>query len=269
MSYYINAIASSENISCDIKELIPDATMRRRMSRWVKQGVATGMECLKKSIQLEQVDGIVTATGLGCLENSEKFLKNLLENDEDLLNPTPFIQSTFNTIGAQIGLLCRNHAYNMTFTNRGNSFESALLDAMLLLQEDSYHHILVGAIDYNIPSQIKIMDRMRLWQKAKPMEGAFFFLLSDVPLEHCLGRISCLSFLQEEGEMKMATVKREPIVINDSEIFKLEIESGVQAVASASALFTVLTNERTRYAGISVVNRVDKTQTVRTDIICC
>lgn len=269
MNYYINAIASSETISYDIKELIPDATMRRRMSRWVKQGVATGIECLKKNILTEQVDGIITATGLGCLENSEKFLKNLLENDEDLLNPTPFIQSTFNTIGAQIGLLCENHAYNMTFTNRGNSFESALLDAMLLLQEDSYHHILVGAIDYNIPSQLKIMDRMGLWQKAEPMEGAFFFLLSDVPLEHCLGRISCLSFLREGMEMNMTAVNREPAVINDSEIFKIEIEPGIQAIASASALFTALTNERTRYASISVVNRVDKNQIVRTEIICC
>lgn len=269
MNYYINAIASSETISSDIKELIPDTTMRRRMSKWVKQGVSTGIECLKNNIQSDLIDGIITATGLGCLENSEKFLKNVLENDEELLNPTPFIQSTFNTIGAQIGLLCKNHAYNMTFTNRGNSFESALLDAMLLLQEESYHHILVGAVDYNIPSQLKIMDRMGLWKKTVPTEGAFFFLISDIPLDHCLGRISRLSFIKEEMHMCILEDEKDKAPKHTSDIYSLEIESGILAINSASSLFAALTHERNHYSGISIVNKTSQNETTIIDVTCC
>lgn len=200
MSYYINAVAAADRLRTDIKELIPDAGMRRRMSKMVRMGVCAGMECLKDFGNSDEIDAIITATGLGCLEDSEKFLKNMVENAEQLLTPTPFIQSTFNTVGAQIGLLCKNHAYNMTYAHRGRSFESALLDAMLLLDEDDFRNVLVGAIDYTIPAQIKIMERMGFWREYQPGQGAFFFVLSNYPGEHCLGQVSIPEFLNEEPD---------------------------------------------------------------------
>ena len=112
----------------DYKDIITNATLRRRMSRIVKMGVACGLECMGE-LSPEKIQGIITATGLGCLTDTEKFLNNLLDNEERMLNPTPFIQSTFNTIGAQIALIHQIHAYNMTYVHRGLSFESALLDS--------------------------------------------------------------------------------------------------------------------------------------------
>ena len=50
-------------------------------------------------------DAIITGTGLGCLEDTEKFLTAMVTNKEEFLTPTSFIQSTHNTVSAQIALL--------------------------------------------------------------------------------------------------------------------------------------------------------------------
>ncbi len=192
---YINLAASDSTLTADIKALIPDAALRRRMSRIVKMGVSVGMACVQRCSQ--PIDAIITATGFGCLDDSEKFLRTLIENDESLLNPTPFIQSTFNTVGGQIGLLCKNHCYNMTYTHRGRSFESALLDAILLIQSGEAHCVLLGGFDNNTPSQLKIMERMGLWRHATAGEGAYFFILSDKPQPEALAQVFLPEFLSE------------------------------------------------------------------------
>ena len=105
MKLYVNCITSGAGLRRDIKELIPEMNLRRRMSRVVKSGVAAGIESLLEFGDRAAVEAVVTATGLGCIADSEKFLDSLIANEERMLNPTPFIQSTFNTVGAQIALL--------------------------------------------------------------------------------------------------------------------------------------------------------------------
>ena len=136
----------------------------------------------------EKIGGIITATGLGCLVDTEKFLNNLLDNEERMLNPTPFIQSTFNTIGAQIALIHQIHAYNMTYVHRGLSFESALLDAMMKIEEGS-ENILVGAMDEMTETSYIIQQRLGLLKGIEAGEGAQFFLLSREAGEHPLAEI--------------------------------------------------------------------------------
>ncbi|HKJ49248.1 MAG TPA: beta-ketoacyl synthase chain length factor, partial [Christiangramia sp.] len=63
------------------------------------------------------------------------------------LSPTSFIQSTHNTVGGQIALDLKCKGHNMTFTQNSVSFESALLDALLQMQEDGVRNILVGGVD--------------------------------------------------------------------------------------------------------------------------
>jgi hypothetical protein len=175
-------------ITPDYRHRIPDAALRRRMGRLVKAGVAAGLDCVEKS-GIGQPDAIITATGLGCLADTEQFLDALLNNREQLLNPTPFIRSTFNTVGAQIAVLLRNHGYNQTYVHRAFSFESALLDAMMLLNEGEARHVLLGAVDEITESARKIMER--LWrQKAYKMgESANFFLLSSEKQRHTCARL--------------------------------------------------------------------------------
>lgn len=171
----------------DYKLGIPDAGLRRRMSRMVKMGVVAAMECLKQGNPSE-IEAIITATGLGCLGDTEKFMNSILDNDERLLNPTAFIQSTFNTLGAQIALLCKNHHYNMTYVHRGLSFESALLDAQMMLDGDEAHEVLVGGVDELTDTGFRIMERMGFWRGHVAGEGAHFFVLGG-KTEDCLGKI--------------------------------------------------------------------------------
>lgn len=192
---YINRYALHDRLARPFAELVPAAAMRRRMSRFLRMGVSTAMECLLDSGRTPgEVDAIVTATGFGCLGDSEKFLRNMVEQQEELLNPTPFIQSTFNTLGAQIALLCGNRAYNMTYAHRGYSFESALLDVAMLLREGQAHHALIGAADEQTPAQHRIMERMGLWRNRTDGEGAAFLLLSATPDARCTARIAEVLF---------------------------------------------------------------------------
>lgn len=171
----------------DYKTLIPNPSLRRRMSRVVKMGVACAMDCLATH-ETNKVEAIITATGLGCLADTEKFMNNLLDNNEQLLNPTAFIQSTFNTVGAQIALLCKNHSYNVTYAHRGFSFESALLDSILRIYEGN-KNVLVGAFDEITPTSLDIQQRLCLYRYSKSGEGSQFFLLSAEKNENTKGAV--------------------------------------------------------------------------------
>ena len=181
---YIELLLDDSGVSRDIKELVPDAGMRRRMGKLLRQAVGTAAELLGKSACVP--DAIITATGLGCLADSEKFLQNIVRDSEELLNPTPFIQSTFNTVGGQIALMGRNHCYNLTYVDRGHSFEAALTDALLLVRENKARKLLLGAFDENIELSVEIMRRLGI---APQKEGSVFALLSAEKTENSIGRI--------------------------------------------------------------------------------
>ena len=158
---------------------IIDVKLIRRMSRIIKMGVAAAMKCLQHAA-VEMPDAIIMGTAYGCLQDTEFFLTRMIEYNEELLTPTAFIQSTHNTVGAQIALMLKCHNYNNTFVHRGFSFESALLDAMMLLQENEMNNILVGAADEITGSSHEILSRFGLYKDAAIAgEGAFFFLLSN------------------------------------------------------------------------------------------
>ena len=160
----------------DFKDLVADPALRRRMSRIVKMGVACGLKCIE-GLAPESIDAIITATGFGCLADTEKFIESIVANNERLLNPTPFIQSTFNTIGGQIALLRGIHSYNVTYAHRGLSFESALIDAAMQVNEGK-KNVLLGAIDEITASSADIQRRLGMTRKYELGEGANFFVLN-------------------------------------------------------------------------------------------
>lgn len=188
---------SGNRLACaepEYKEII-DVKLIRRMSRIIRMGVAAAMECLQEA-GVKQPDAIITGTAYGCLEDTGLFLSKMIENNEELLTPTAFIQSTHNTIGAQIGLMLQCNNYNNAFVHRGFSFESALLDGMMLLQEKGAANVLVGAVDEITDISHTILSRFGFYKqesvsnlnlyKAKSKgtiagEGASFFLLTDEP----------------------------------------------------------------------------------------
>lgn len=181
----------------DYKRLIPNANLRRRMSRLVKMGVACAMECLQDR-PVNQLDAILTASNLGFLEDTERFMEDISLHKGSMLNPTPFIQSTFNTLGAQIALLIQSHAYNMTYVDRGNSFQSVLLDATLLLNEGK-RYVLIGAFDEKTANSSAIEQRLPAFKGKARGEGTTFFLLSNQKTENRRGEI--LNRISFRGEM--------------------------------------------------------------------
>lgn len=192
MAYYINSAASSDTLTRDVRELVPAPDVRRRMSRVLRMGVSTGMEALASLPEGTRVSAIITATRLGCLADSEKFLLSVVEGDGALLNPTPFIQSTFNTVGAQIALLNRNNCYNMTYVHGGESFGSALVDATIRIDQAGAEHVLVGLFDETTPTLERIKERLRGAKGLPDCDGAWFFVVSARPLPGCLGEVERL-----------------------------------------------------------------------------
>lgn len=221
MSCYIKNIIADDDVISDIKTLIPQAAVRRRMSRILRMAVATAVECCGNIDNIKDIDSIVTATGYGCLADSEKFLRNVIENNEELLNPTPFIQSTFNTVGGQIALLSKNHCENVTYANRSHSFEDALLDAYLQISIEEKERILLGTFDEITESSNNILERLGVFRNGgKNGEGAIFMELtsqyseaSKIKIEHIEFSNNVLS--QDECIHQYTQSKEEKVVYNN------------------------------------------------------
>ncbi|MNY06501.1 3-oxoacyl-(acyl carrier protein) synthase II [compost metagenome] len=100
-----------------------------------------------KEAGIEKPDAIIVGTGMGCSQDSEKFLKNVLENNEEFLTPTFFIQSTHNTVSGQIALRLQCYGYNFTYVNSSSSLEFSMLDAKLQILDGEAENVLVGSTD--------------------------------------------------------------------------------------------------------------------------
>jgi hypothetical protein len=187
-------------IEPDYKKLL-DAKALRRMSRIIRMGVATANDCLLQAGEKEP-GAIVTGTAYGCLEDTDGFLQSLIQRKEQALQPAPFIQSTHNTVGAQIALMLQCTRYNNTFVHRGASFENALLDAVLLLSEGEAQTVLAGAIDEITDTSHAILQRFGLYRHVPAGEGGAFFLLAGQPSPNDLARLEGMATFYKPEDTK-------------------------------------------------------------------
>ena len=63
MRCFIERVVTNHDVATDIKVLIPDAGLRRRMSRVIKSAVSTAMEALGGVEGISTLDGIITHNG--------------------------------------------------------------------------------------------------------------------------------------------------------------------------------------------------------------
>lgn len=202
-------VAYNENIlHCiepEYKQFINPIALRR-MSRIIKMSIAASKICLADA-EIELPEAIISSTGLGCMEDTEKFLMAMIENEEKFLQPTSFIQSTHNTVSSQIAINLKCNSYNNTYVHRGFSFETALLDGLLLLNEGSVNNALVGGFDEITKNQFLILNRADYWKKdlinsldllnhnnsgSLAGEGTSYFLLSNKVSDNKYGTIAGL-----------------------------------------------------------------------------
>ncbi|NOQ28073.1 MAG: 3-oxoacyl-ACP synthase [Bacteroidales bacterium] len=141
----------------------------RRMSKLIKMGICASKLCLKDA-GIENPGAIITGTGLGLVGDTEKFLNQVLDYNEEFLAPTAFIQSTHNTISGQVAIALQCFNYNNTYSHRGFSFESALLDGMLLIKDKDAENVLVGGFDEITPEHHSIVKKTR-WVKNETIKS--------------------------------------------------------------------------------------------------
>ena len=84
---------------------------------------------------------------MGCVTDTERFLRQLVEQGEEFLSPTHFIHSTHNTLAGLVAIHTKSHGYNTTFSQGDASYDHALRDAYLLLSQGHADNALVGAHD--------------------------------------------------------------------------------------------------------------------------
>jgi 3-oxoacyl-[acyl-carrier-protein] synthase II len=202
-------------IEPDYKDYI-DSKLARRMSSIIKRGVAAGKKCLEGT-GIEVPDAIIAGTALGCMEDTITFLTRLVEMQEEMLPPTAFIQSTHNTVAAQIALMLQCHGYNNTFVHKGISFESALFDALMLFDEQEAHNIIVGGTEEMVDTSFKVLTRLGLYRR-QPIsnldllkteakgtmggEGSVFFLLTDKASPDNLAELSTVKTYYQPDDVE-------------------------------------------------------------------
>ena len=142
-----------------IKEFVP-AMEARRMGKLLKAATIASQEALKIA-GLEKPDAIITATALGMLETSEKFLNSMVIDGENSLSPTLFMQSTHNTIGSSIAIRNKCNGYNITYTQGEKSFEWAMRDAIRLVESRKAESVLVGCYDESAPIYNSFIQRLK------------------------------------------------------------------------------------------------------------
>jgi len=215
--------------------------MIRRMSNGVKAGVVASSIALNEA-GVDMPDAIITGSGMGCLKDSEKFLEAIINNDEQFLTPTSFIQSTHNTVGAQIALGLKCKSYNVTYVHQATSFESSLLDAMMMIDEGS-ESILVGGVDEIGPHTTenhKLIGHVKKESDLKEgllkssskgavfSEGSQFFVLENKKAEHTYAQLMDVAIFDElkenEVEEKLQDfLERNSLNISDIDVVILGV----------------------------------------------
>lgn len=183
------------------KKMVP-LNLLRRMSKSVRMGVGTGIPLIDRF--KDSLDGIIIGSANGSIKKSISFLNQIVEYDEGTLTPTDFIQSTSNSIAGTLALMGKVTGYNNTHVNNGIAFECAILDALLLFEENAAQRLLLGGVEeisqanYNVDSlrgmfKEEKIDSTQLLDSDTPGtvsgEGAALFVVDAKPSELAIAQI--------------------------------------------------------------------------------
>jgi hypothetical protein len=238
--YYINGIGiispqktfDPENFLSEIKEynqnvltcVTPDfkayinPIQMRRLSRMLRIGLSAATICLRDA-QIKTPDGIITATGYGFLEETAKFLNEVLNQSEKQLTPTYFMQSTSNALAGLVALSFKCMGFNNTYASKGFGMENALIDGMMQLNENPAMNLLIGSYDEAAEVQYKASIRahhfkvehvnsLKLFDTTTrgsiQGEGSAFFMLSGAhsPSTWCSIRDMHMVYKPAEDQLK-------------------------------------------------------------------
>ena len=226
----------------------------RRMSRVVRMGVAAAKMALD-SAGISRPDALSVGTAFGCLQDTEIFLGKMVAQDEKMLTPTAFIQSTHNTVAGQIALLTGCHGHNMTYVQGGHSFEQALIDTALYLAEHPGHTVLAGGIDELTDSSVSLLQCAGIYstEPRAPQditmqaqagsiggEGASFFAINKEKQGALLRLDNLCTFYANNHEDALAEIKSWLHEIQ-SEASQIDaVALGISGAGAAQAMYQTL-----------------------------
>ncbi|HNP17069.1 MAG TPA: beta-ketoacyl synthase chain length factor [Fulvivirga sp.] len=199
----------------DYKDIIP-AGMLRRMSKLVRMSVATAGPFMEEH---KNLGGVIFGSSNGSVDRSMRFLRQIIQYEEGTLTPTDFVQSTPNCVAGVLALMGNITGYNTTHVNQGLSFESSILDALLLFEEGKVSQLLLGGGDelseanYNIESQrdlykeesIATSTLLRSETKGTlPGEGVAMFVVEAEKTKESLAEIIDVDMIHHASKQEVA-----------------------------------------------------------------
>lgn len=227
----------------DFKEYINPIQLRR-LSRMLRIGLAAAIICTRDSGN-KSPDGIITGTGYGFLNDTAKFVSEMLQQNERHLTPTFFMQGTYNALSGLVALTLRCNGYNNTYVNKGFSFETCLHDGMLHLMEGDLKSLLIGGYDEADSVQYKVNARVDHYKQefinslelfdhksrgSLQGEGAAFFALEATRGENCWCMIRGVKmiFMPASTDMLLSELKD---FVKDHQIRMTDIDVFVNGVS--------------------------------------
>ena len=253
-------VSSDDNklrvIDIDYSKYISPVAIRR-MSRLLKMGISSGMQSLKDA-GISQPDGIITGTSHGSKKDMEQFVQDLIVLKEEALNPTYFIQSTYNSVNGWLAMQSKSTGYNQTYVHRGASFELALFDAWLMLQDAKRpEYYLVGGFDELTDNYFVIKSKIDYWKKENidslsllehsdtpgtiAGEGAAFFVATNDEKD-ALCAVPSIKMLQDPDAAAITKALAELLEENGIAIADIDVLlCGMNGDASTQDIYTPIT----------------------------
>lgn len=131
----------------------------RRMTPQMRRVVAAARRAMEES-GVAIPDAIVCATQWGCMLQSMRFLQDMIDSGEQQLKPTPFMQSTHNTIASLIAILTGNHGYNATYSQGKQSLDCALADIRTQMSLGLIHTAMVIEFDEQVDAWDAVLQQI-------------------------------------------------------------------------------------------------------------
>jgi len=262
----------------------------RRMGKLLKRALATAKSVIKTT-GIEHPDAIITGTALGCLENTQLFLDQLIMEGEQLLKPTYFMNSTHNTICSLIGINTKSNGYNCTFSHRNISFESALLDAAMQMQLNEISNALVCAADEMTPSCFELLklaesEKQKTQNRTQGEATVAMMLVKDVP--EGVTPLATISYINILHKPQISVLKAILEALNDDNLDGENVVWDTECPSSMRSLPNFGSNSGTliyaashlisagKYSSVTIINRdcpadiaiIKLERTRKDDVIC-
>lgn len=227
---YDNRLVKAVNPA--FRDYLP-ANEARRMGGLLKRALVTTMKVLNDTA-IDHPDAIITGTSIGSLDCTEKFLDAMVENEEEMLSPTWFMQSTHNTVGSTLGIYTKTHGYNTTYSHGAMSFDLAVLDAWMQMQLGKISTALVGGHDEMVESYFTLLKKAGYVGQPGMVpcgEVAMSMMLNTQPTSDALCELSEIAI--DQGD-KYYSLSKTPTYKLQTSNFKLQISN----ITDISAVMT-------------------------------